>query len=452
MRAFVHKPDERRGGMEGGSRAPRPSSPAKWPGGLWPLYVQSAPDHTSAVRADGEVAPEISKRLSYSPPGTEPGRAKLAEGSPAEILEQEADRIAAHVTETPAPSVHRSCGCGGTCGARRAGKNASEHYLQREARQPGSAPQTGIPPIVGRVLVSRGEPLDRATRDYVEPRFGRNFGGVRVHTDARAAESARAVDATAYTVGNQVVFDSGRFAPNTEEGRRLLAHELTHVVQQSHGDGQGRLQRQPRVGAAWAPRTTTYSFVGCTDTQMETLTRNIQQSYVMVVNAREQMTNLILSVIQAESSGEYSLSADGIVLRRVIGRLFGSDSLEVLRAVRDNFTRIANRYRADREVICHNDPDRHPVASAEIGGTRIWIGPWFFSRYGDNLDARPRIFIHEVAHNAGIEHDMVGIAITAGETETRPAQVAHHADSYAELAYRIFTRDFLGRLNRELDI
>jgi len=146
------------------------------------------------------------------------------------------------------------------------------------------------------------------------------------------------------------------------------------------------------------------------------------------------------------------LSTDAILLRRVVGRLFGADTLDVLRDVRNNFIRIANRYRADREVICHHDPDRNQVASAAVGGTRIWIGPRFFSLYNDNLDSRPRIFIHEMAHNTGIEHDMTGIAIAAGETETRPAQVAHHADSYAELAYRIYARDFFGRMNRELDI
>lgn len=286
----------------------------------------------------------------------------------------------------------------------------------------------------------------------MESRFGRDLGQVRVHTDASAAESARRIDAAAYTVGDHVVFDSGRFAPHTTQGRRLLAHELTHVVQQGGGAVQGQIQRQPRAGSAPARRTTTYSFVGCTDGEMETLSRNIQQSYLMVVHARDQMTNLILSIIQAESSRDYELSPDAMSLRRVIGRLFGGDSLEVLRDIRNNFTMIANRYRADREVICHHDADRNQVASAEIGGTRIWIGPEFFSRYSDNLDARPRIFIHEMAHNAGIEHDMVGIAITAGETETRPARVAHHADSYAELAYRIYTRDFFGRLNRELEI
>jgi hypothetical protein len=83
------------------------------------------------------------------------------------------------------------------------------------------------------VLSSNGQPLDRETRRFMESRIGFDFGKVRIHTDARAGASARLLGARAYTVGNDVVFAPGRFAPQTIEGRRLLAHELTHVVQQS---------------------------------------------------------------------------------------------------------------------------------------------------------------------------------------------------------------------------
>jgi hypothetical protein len=83
------------------------------------------------------------------------------------------------------------------------------------------------------VLASTGRPLDRETRRYMESRIGFDFGKVRIHTDARAASSAKTMGSLAYTVGNDVVFASGNYAPNTTQGRRLLAHELTHVVQQN---------------------------------------------------------------------------------------------------------------------------------------------------------------------------------------------------------------------------
>jgi hypothetical protein len=87
---------------------------------------------------------------------------------------------------------------------------------------------------VHEVLRSPGHTLDSAIRSYIEPPFGHDFGHVRVHTDARAAQSARAINALAYTVGRDVVFGAGQFAPHSCEGRKLLAHELTHVVQQQH--------------------------------------------------------------------------------------------------------------------------------------------------------------------------------------------------------------------------
>jgi hypothetical protein len=87
-------------------------------------------------------------------------------------------------------------------------------------------------PIVHEVLRSPGQPLDSATRSFMEPHFGHDFSQVRVHTDSRAAESARAVNVVAYTVGRDVVFGAGRYSPMTTAGQRLLAHELTHFVQQ----------------------------------------------------------------------------------------------------------------------------------------------------------------------------------------------------------------------------
>jgi hypothetical protein len=86
---------------------------------------------------------------------------------------------------------------------------------------------------------SAGHPLDAATRAFFEPHFGRDFSGVRIHTNEAAAASARSIKAHAYAAGDDLVFDTGRFAPDTEQGRRLLAHELTHVAQKADG-----IQRQ----------------------------------------------------------------------------------------------------------------------------------------------------------------------------------------------------------------
>jgi hypothetical protein len=98
-------------------------------------------------------------------------------------------------------------------------------------------------------LRSQGQPLADENRKFFETRFGADFSGVRVHTDSRAGESAAALHAKAFTVGREIVFGSGQYQPTTEDGRRLLAHELTHVVQQAgmnRPDGRqaGLIQRQ----------------------------------------------------------------------------------------------------------------------------------------------------------------------------------------------------------------
>jgi|GEM_PF-1235874 len=130
--------------------------------------------------------------------------------------------------------LQRKCACGqhaaeGECEACRSKKR----QLQLSRR--GVAEPQGVPPIVHEVLRSPGEPLDPGTQGFMEPRFGQDFSRVRVHTDARAGESARAVNALAYTVGRHLVFGSGQYAPGTQGGRQLVAHELAHVVQQRAG-------------------------------------------------------------------------------------------------------------------------------------------------------------------------------------------------------------------------
>jgi hypothetical protein len=140
--------------------------------------------------------------------------------------------------------LQRKCACGkeaagGECAGCR------EKKLQRKAA--GPTPTNEAPAIVQEVLRTPGRPLDAMTRTVMEPRFGHDFSRVRVHTDAKAAESAHAVNALAYTVGQDIVFGGGTYAPESDAGRHLLAHELTHAVQQQNlADlGHGSLQLGP---------------------------------------------------------------------------------------------------------------------------------------------------------------------------------------------------------------
>lgn len=112
--------------------------------------------------------------------------------------------------------------------------NAS--VVQLLADDQDQAEDSPVKDVVGR---GGGRPLEQAVRTDMEGRFGEDFSGVRVHTDGQASDSARAVNAHAYTVGNDIVFGSGRFDPGSPTGQRTLAHELTHVVQQRSGPVDG---------------------------------------------------------------------------------------------------------------------------------------------------------------------------------------------------------------------
>jgi hypothetical protein len=182
---------------------------------------------------------------------------KLKVGAVNDPLEHEADRVADQVMRMPAPGaamtsapaqVSRKCAACEQEVSRKCVACEAEEKLQRKRAGPQAGPAEA-PASVHDALRSPGQPLDAATRAYFEPRFGRDFGDVRVHSGPSAAQSARDVNAHAYTVGHDIAFDSGRFAPGSQEGRRLIAHELTHVAQQQ-GETAAALQRKPKRTAA----------------------------------------------------------------------------------------------------------------------------------------------------------------------------------------------------------
>jgi hypothetical protein len=165
---------------------------------------------------------------------------KLAIGAVDDPLEREADRVAEQVMRMPEPAavvsadaqvLLRKCPCEGSGERCAACSGERDDALQRKATS--AVTPTEAPPIVHDVLASPGQPLDAATRAFMEPRFGYNFSQVRVHTDAKAAESASSVNARAYAVGNNLVFAAGEYGPGTNTGQTLLSHELAHVMQQS---------------------------------------------------------------------------------------------------------------------------------------------------------------------------------------------------------------------------
>ena len=219
---------------------------------------EAAPDRTrSRQRVQGAwwnfsqvpvFAPDLPSRSERPPPVLQ---RKVAIGPVDDPLEHEADRVADQVLRMSKPQPQPACG-----GAYPKCQTAQPGQEQKRLRtksvlQPSDTGQIAAPPIVHEVLAAPGQPLDAGTRAFMEPRFGHDFSTVRVHSDAVAEQSVRAVNANAYTVGHNIVFGAGRFAPETHEGRRLLAHELTHVIQQRVTGPQ--LARQPGGGGSGGP-------------------------------------------------------------------------------------------------------------------------------------------------------------------------------------------------------
>ena len=170
---------------------------------------------------------------------------KLTIHQPGDKYEQEAERVAQNIAAERG-AAHAQ-GPRGVLGPE------APQTLQRFASTPIST--SAIPPGINEVISARGEPLDTSTRAWVEPHFGQDFSQVRVHADAQAAQSASALNARAYTLGQQIVFGAGEYQPQAAEGQRLLTHELTHVVQQG-GTVRGHIQRQAASASTSTPART----------------------------------------------------------------------------------------------------------------------------------------------------------------------------------------------------
>lgn len=210
---------------------------------------------------------------------------KLAVGAEDDPLEREADQVADAVmsarqlTAEPSPAAYgtaysyqrksqddvlqRKCECGasasGACEEcrKREEQLSPAPVMQRRSNGNGGghAPESAdAPPIVHEVLRSPGQPLDASVRPFMESRFGRDLSDVRVHTDSVASKSAQAVNALAYTAGPDVVFAPGQYDPETVNGKKLLAHELAHVVQQRRSRSQQiRRQLDPQLSISMTP-------------------------------------------------------------------------------------------------------------------------------------------------------------------------------------------------------
>lgn len=289
--------------------------------------------------------------------------------------------------------LQRACACGSpaAAGADRAGCANEEGLVRNDGA--GAGESADAPPIVHQALGSPGRSLDDTTRAFFEPRFRRDFSQVRVHTDATAAESAGAVNARAYTVGRDVVFATGQYAPDSASGKSLLAHELTHVVQQGgggegsegqHGHGMSAVQRAPTFKDCRTQEK------GKEDAKEKILAKAIKDAAPLAQVALNKLTTGILA---ADVEAYDAFNAN-----------FGDPTDDRIKAVVKVYESIKKSLDS-KDIVClpkceksKKDPKADTCALAAPGKV-ISICPEFFRRPCSDL--QDFVILHESAHNAG---------------------------------------------------
>jgi Domain of unknown function (DUF4157)/Lysine-specific metallo-endopeptidase len=354
----------------------------------------------------------------------------------------------------PDRELQRKCSCGGS-GAGDCSKCSPEKEGALRRMAAGGVGGQAVPPIVDEALRSSGQPLGAETRLQMESRFGHDFGGVRLHSDARAAESARAVNALAYTVGGDVVFAAGQYAPQTAAGKRLLAHELAHVVQQ-HNSG-GREARPATIGAA-------------TDASEQEADRAaaavLDGSSATVFHAPDGLARYSHSDCSEDDLRSYVWPADGVAKQmvnkaiRVLGasptdpavtpllaKYFMSSApnittiLGVYQKIQSDFT--ADNYTYECEDGCDEDESAYVRARLRYVGIspNIHLCMTLLRTYTRNCMAS--IIVHEFSHYSAHTDDKSACYVSC-DTSGCPATFSQsdaldNASSYANFTLELFT-------------
>jgi hypothetical protein len=398
--------------------------------------------------AGGECAKCTEKRFGM--------QTKLNVSEPGDIYEQEADRVADQVMSTPA----------------HAAVNAAPPHVQRYSGQ--STGQTeAAPASVDRAVSSPGAPLEPALRQGMEQRFGYDFSRVRVHSGAAAEQSARDVNANAYTVGHDMVFGAAQFAPQTQVGRRLIAHELMHVVQQS---GAAEIRRDPAgetrvlpndVGPAGTPRPIAAAapylarqaapqapkfgkacsggpadpcqLARCSPTEQSTAVADIARGLGYVNASIAALAANPLSGFTSRAMDWYFGGHDATTVATVSTRLG---------CIAASLTAAPGRYGCDP-----NDPNLGYTCARGAGICGHLAKDICFTskHFGQDGRGRAIVAVHEASHLEGMSTGSARTNPDIYEHEMRfldmqPSQAVQNADSYALFAAAIGTNHLPGRV------
>jgi hypothetical protein len=314
---------------------------------------------------------------------------KLTINQPNDIYEKEADAMADKVMRMtgnenshqpffkPAvSSIQRKC----------AHCEEEEKKMQRKEKSNEETAASGELENHISSLDQGGKPLSKELRNFYEPRFGYDFSNVKLHTDAMSSKSAQSVNALAYTSGNNIVFNSGQYSPNTDSGKRLLGHELTHVVQQGAARTVPAVQRQAEVEVANVPGA-------CSLPQHREIEPAARTAGIWLNRTIGRLNDYIANPA-AHAGVQASLQ-----------RHFRSSSNQTAERVRRILRRISTEMTtsAALNVECHTTADMScSNAGAYVTGNLFVFCPSFFD---GSSDWQAASVIHEMAHSlAGITH------------------------------------------------
>jgi hypothetical protein len=371
--------------------------------------------------------------------GQNPGRpmqTSLKISQPEDSSELEADRVADEVMRalSPPPPVQRHSVPG-----------AAQRKCESCARAEQTAPESDRS-LITRSAGSGGEPLDYDTRVLMESRLGRDFGGVRIHAGADASEAARRVSARAYTIGSDIVFGAGQYAPGSSGGLKLIAHELAHVVQQGHAVNPSRLAVAD--AGAISPATA------------RTANATIFRDPVFPDSTCDQVkNNIIRAWPTARSWASVALGrlTNAVGVRSLLQRHFKLDSADTAQSA--DLATVITVFTRMKELF-DTDIAQHCAIAASSGYCSLPDGRIFAAWVHSGIPADGithclesadvsllggkfliETLVHEVAHLADTNSDdwayLVGGGLTTYAQMTR-AQAIRNADSYAQFAKEIY--------------
>jgi len=282
----------------------------------------------------------------------------------------------------------------------------------------------GVSPLVHEVLNSQGQPLDLPTRTFMEPRFGHDFSRVRVHADSKATESAKAVNSLAYTVGQNVVFGEGQYAPGTSAGQKLLAHELAHVVQQS--------DNSVKSGIKLGDYDSVY------EREAESISAHLVDMPVEDAGKKPRLTATNSNVIQR--IGPLAAAAGGAAVGAAIAIVSFEAALDYGKSLATRFPGwlgvLPNCPCRESAVIADTATwgrDRNPILS--------WFHPGAASSYRSNASFST---VPGSAHGQQCTYDSAGNLITEGPGAGTPDSWSPNTNGAAHTAYDVATWQLLG--------